>query len=225
MESNPNLVLWNKYALPPKEALKPFDNGTFKGTDISPVWRIRCLTEEFGPCGTGWYADIVDRWREECGDIVMTFVTVKLYVRNGAEWSAPITATGGNKMLRKKGGVPSDEAYKMAYTDALGGACKMLGIGGSVYWEKGYSKYEADYVADESPKVPKGYRAAEPPPPGYIGPVIYTETPEETWEDVDWRARITERFPKEKLDRACMKYWGTDFDHTPVATIKTKINI
>ena len=40
----------------------------------------------------------------------------------------------------------SDEAYKMAYTDALSVACKALGIAADVYYEKDKSKY---IIADE----------------------------------------------------------------------------
>ena len=31
----------------PPEAQKPFSNGTFSGTDINPMWRIKKLTEIF----------------------------------------------------------------------------------------------------------------------------------------------------------------------------------
>ena len=46
--NNKNLEIWNKYAEPPKEALKDFNNGTFSGTDINTMWRLTCLTEQFG---------------------------------------------------------------------------------------------------------------------------------------------------------------------------------
>ena len=41
-----NLDMYNRYAQPPKEALKEFNNGRFKGTDINPMWRIMVLTKE-----------------------------------------------------------------------------------------------------------------------------------------------------------------------------------
>ena len=43
----------------------------------------------------------------------------------------------------------SDEAYKMAMTDALGNACRNLGIGANVYWENDKTKY-----TDEQDKEP-----------------------------------------------------------------------
>jgi hypothetical protein len=204
-QDNPNMALWDKYALPPTEALKAFDNGQFKGTDISPMWRIRCLTEEFGPCGFGWYSEIVEHWTETVGEVVMTFVNIRLYIKRGDEWSKPISATGGNKALRTKNGKPSDECYKMAYTDALGGACKLLGIGGAVYWERGYSKYEQDYIPDKQPEAPKEI---------YGTPIV--EVPEYDWmkeseADIEYRALCLKAFSEDKLNTSCMRKFGTAF--------------
>ena len=42
-----NLTMYKKYAQPPADALKEFNNGRFKGTDINPMWRIKVLTEEY----------------------------------------------------------------------------------------------------------------------------------------------------------------------------------
>ena len=45
-----NMSLYNRVRQVPEEAKKPFDTGRFKGTDINPMWRIKVLTENFGPC-------------------------------------------------------------------------------------------------------------------------------------------------------------------------------
>ena len=63
-----NLALYNRYAQPPQDALKAFNNGKFSGTDINPMWRIKALTEEFGPCGLGWYPEVKRMWREDTPD-------------------------------------------------------------------------------------------------------------------------------------------------------------
>ena len=63
-----NLELYKGWANVPKEAQKPFDNGTFKGTDINTMWRIKVLTERFGACGVGWYYNIKRVWSENLGD-------------------------------------------------------------------------------------------------------------------------------------------------------------
>ena len=139
-----NLEFWNKYKEVPKNALKPFDNGKFKGTDINTIWRMKCLTETFGMCGFGWYYTIERLWTEKAEDDTFAFAEIKLYVKVGNEWSMGISGTGGNKLARAtaSGKVStSDEAYKMAVTDAFGVACKNLGIGADVYWENDKTKY------------------------------------------------------------------------------------
>lgn len=158
-----NLSIWNKYKAVPANALKPFDNGTFKGTDINTMWRLKCLTEQFGPCGVGWYYDIVRTWNEtfdEAG-ITMTFAEIKLYIKVDGEWSKGICGVGGNKMVSmlKDGRVkPNDEAIKMAVTDAIGVACRNLGFGADVYWENDRTKYTTD---DTTPKAEKPQQAPE----------------------------------------------------------------
>ena len=142
------LQIYNDARAVPQEAQRDFNNGRFKGTDINPMWRIKKLTELFGPAGVGWYTDDVEERFEEYGDTTITIVTLKLYVKVDGEWSKPIYGTGGNTLLSK--GKPSDEGYKMAYTDAISVACKALGIGADVYFEQDtdskYSQYaKVDY--------------------------------------------------------------------------------
>ena len=149
-----NLELWNKYADVPDNALKAFDNGKFKGTDINTMWRIKCLTERFGPCGIGWYYVPKKLWTEKCdnGDI-FAFAEIELFVKENGEWSMPISGNGGNKLQRitKNGDCStSDEAYKMAITDALGVACRNLGIGAKVYWANDKTKY-TEYAVNNEP--------------------------------------------------------------------------
>lgn len=142
-----NMEIYEKFRNVPENAVKPFDNGSFKGTDINTMWRIKCLTEMFGPVGKGWYIRPGRTWKEDIEDEVYVFMDISLFVKypGETEWSAPIYGTGGNKLVkhvkssdRFKG---SDEAYKMAATDAFGNACKYLGIGADVYWENDKTKY------------------------------------------------------------------------------------
>lgn len=142
-----NMEIYEKFRNVPENAVKPFDNGSFKGTDINTIWRIKCLTEQFGPVGKGWYIKPERTWKEDIADEVYVFMDISLFVKypGETEWSAPIYGTGGNKLVkyvkssdRFKG---SDEAYKMAATDAFGNACKYLGIGADVYWENDKTKY------------------------------------------------------------------------------------
>lgn len=140
-----NLELYSKVKEVPKDAQKTITAGRLKGfTDINPMWRIKCLTEQFGPCGIGWYYKTVDKWTEAVGDEICVFVMIELYIFCEGKWSQPIPGTGGNKLATKErnGVYVSDECYKMATTDALSVACKNLGIGASIYWNESGTKYD-----------------------------------------------------------------------------------
>lgn len=148
-----NLELYNRYADPPQSALKAFNNGKFSGTDINPMWRIQALTEAFGPCGIGWYTEVVRQWREDTDDGMATvYCHINLYIKVDGEWSKPITGIGGNTLSRKgKNGVTTtDEAYKMAYTDAMSIACKALGFGANIWWKYELTKYTAQDNSGEA---------------------------------------------------------------------------
>lgn len=142
----------------PPEAQRPFDNGSFKGTDINPMWRIKKLTEFYGPAGIGWYTEILSERAETYGSTVMAIVDLNLYVKENGEWSKPIFGTGGNLLVQatKSGTRPSDEGYKKAYTDALSIACKALGIGADIWWASDpTSKYADKYVQAAPAQVEK----------------------------------------------------------------------
>lgn len=141
-----NLELYEKFRSVPDEAKKPINGGRLKGkTDINPMWRIKALTEAFGPCGIGWYYKPVKKWMEHQGEEVAAFVDIELYVKYEGEWSKPIPGTGGSMFVaeEKNGLYVSDECYKMATTDAISVACKQLGFGADVYWSSDRSKYDA----------------------------------------------------------------------------------
>lgn len=146
--------IYNRVRSVPDEAKKAISAGRLKGmTDINPVWRIKKLTEEFGPCGIGWWTKVTDRWTETVGDETCAFVDLELYIKVGDEWSKPITGSGGSKLATKErsGVYVSDECYKMAETDALSVACKKLGIGADVYFSADRTKYSQ--TVDDSKKI------------------------------------------------------------------------
>jgi len=127
----------------PKEAQKQFSTGKFTGTDINPMWRIKKLTEIFGPCGVGWYYEVLSERCEEHDGQTMSIVDLNLFIKVDGEWSKPIYGTGGNMLVRKgkNGNSLSDEGYKMALTDALSIACKSLGIGADIWFANDVTKY------------------------------------------------------------------------------------
>ena len=143
---NDKLSLYNQVRTVPKEAIKEIKAGRLKGySDINPMWRIKRLTEMFGACGDGWYYDVVDKQVLNGADgVIAVFVDIKFYYKlDNGEWSMPIYGTGGNTFIAKesRGMYTNDEAFKMALTDALSVACKSLGVGADVYFEKDRTKY------------------------------------------------------------------------------------
>lgn len=149
-----NLEIYEKAREVPKEAQKTITGGRLNGfTDINPMWRIKKLTELFGPCGVGWYTEVLKQWHEASTDgRVAAFCNINLYVKIDGEWSKPIFGTGGSMFvdIEKSNPRASDECFKMAYTDALSVACKSLGIGADVYWGKDKTKYDGKSNSDES---------------------------------------------------------------------------
>ena len=161
-----NLSIYERVRSVPKEAKKEIEAGRLKGkNDINPMWRIKKLTEVFGPVGFGWYTEIVRTWTEasESGEMAV-FVDINLFVKKDGEWSKPIYGNGGNRLVanekKYENGqqvyVPflDDDAYKKAYTDAISVAAKALGIGADVYFEKDVTKYDSQPQAVQQQAQP-----------------------------------------------------------------------
>ena len=144
-----NLHIYKQVSSVPEDAQKPFESSWGKTlTEINGMWRIQKLTELFGPCGEGWFTEVT---RQERVDFpngeVCVFTDINLYLKDtkSGRWSKPIRGTGGNRLVLKNadGLFIDDEAYKKAYTDALGIACKALGFGADIYWGRNDSKYDS----------------------------------------------------------------------------------
>ncbi len=152
-----NLSIYNQLRKVPDEAKKKITGGRLNGlTDINPMWRIKSLTEQFGMCGVGWKIDIVsERLEKGCNDEISAFVKINLFVKVDNEWSEAIPGTGGASFVAKEknGMYQSDECFKMAFTDAVSVACKLLGMGADVYFEKDRTKYDQQQVEAEKVKV------------------------------------------------------------------------
>lgn len=136
------LALYNKARSVPDSAKKPISAGRLKNmTDINPMWRIKKLTEMFGPVGFGWkyvitkkeLVEVINNYGKK---EIKSFVDIDLFYKYEGEWSEAIPGTGGSTFLAQEnsGSYVSDECYKMALTDAISVACKAIGIGADVYW-------------------------------------------------------------------------------------------
>ena len=165
-QDNGNLSIYERVRCVPKEAKKEIEAGRLKGkNDINPMWRIKKLTEEFGPAGFGWYTEIVRTWTEvsESGEMAV-FVDIHLFVKKDGEWSKPIYGNGGNRLVANEKKYENgqqvyipyldDDAYKKAYTDAISVAAKALGIGADVYFEKDITKYDSQPQAVQQQAQP-----------------------------------------------------------------------
>lgn len=134
-----NLKLWDSVSRVPKEHLKAFDRGTFKGTAIKPAWAYKAMTEHAGPCGEAWSIGepaftLVDGVKGE--KLVYCVVTVNYKGGN-------VVGVGGDKVIKytaandKYGRAErwdnDDEAFKKSYTDALTNALVKLGVGADIH--------------------------------------------------------------------------------------------
>jgi len=161
-----NMELWNKVSRPPLSALKKITGGRLSNmTDVSPQWRYQIMTETYGPCGIGWKFTVDKKWREEGSEAqIMCFADITLYVKTENGWSEGIPGSGGSMLVEKesKGMHTSDEGYKMAVTDALSVAMKMLGVAAEIYLGNfDGSKYRTGNPPAES-------HTKDPPPAGTL---------------------------------------------------------
>ena len=132
-----NTEYYDKLKKVPQTALKTIQAGRLKGKlDINPQWKYERMTEVFGPCGIGWkYIPVSDK-QVACADgQILLFTEIALYVKDGDKWSEAIPGFGGDFIVKKEsnGLYYNDEAYKMANTDALGNAMKMIGVAADVF--------------------------------------------------------------------------------------------
>jgi len=164
-----NMEFYDRLRTVPEEAKKPISAGRLRGfTDINPMWRIKALTELFGPCGIGWWYKITDKRMEGSGDELRAFVDIELYYVWEGKTSQPVVGTGGSSFLtmEKNGTYTSDECYKMALTDALSVAAKNLGVAADVYYAKDRDKYTTtDPEPRQIQQAPKPAPKPEMPPP------------------------------------------------------------
>jgi len=204
-----NLGIYNKVRAVPQEALKTITGGRLNGkSDINPMWRIKVLTETFGVCGFGWKYEIADMRLEkgEAGE-VSAFVNINLYVKVGDQWSEAIPGTGGSAFVAKetKGLYTSDECFKMALTDAISVACKALGVGADVYWDKDKTKYDKS----ETPKAEQpNNRTAEQPKKAEPIPVADIPKPRVTEKQADTLRSMAKEKWVDKAETLFIRYTG-----------------
>ena len=153
-----NMKIYEAARVVPQDALKTIQAGRLKGmSDINPMFRIKRLTEMFGPCGVGWWYEITRKeiTFDEITNQKCAFVDINLYYTDPETGhdSHAIPGTGGASFVatERNGPYMSDECYKMALTDAISVAAKALGIAADVYYKNDRSKYTKDTLETEQP--------------------------------------------------------------------------
>ena len=164
-----NTAIWDTLGKTDPAHTKGFKRaGGFSGTAIKPIWMIRRLTELFGPVGMGWGYGKPEFQLVPAGEELLVYCTLEAWHTTD---SNVFYGVGGDKVITKnKYGLSSDdEAFKKAFTDALGNAFKHLGSGADVHMGQfDDSKYvrslEREFANDEAAGGQSGDRAVSPPP-------------------------------------------------------------
>ena len=172
------LRIWNALSkTDPKHTTRFQRAGGFKGTAVKPIYQIEKMTEVFGPIGERWgtHHPHFETVRSDNGE-VLVFCTVGVWVGDNERIDS-FHGVGGDKVvtLSRDGTLrTNDEAYKMAFTDAVGNALKYLGMSADIHM--GLFD-DSKYVRDLEREF-----ADEPAPPP-LAPVAAKRTDQrEIWE-------------------------------------------
>jgi hypothetical protein len=164
-----NTRLWDKLGKTDPANTKGFKRaGGFSGTAIKPMWSFKRMTEEFGPCGIGWGVNEPSfQVVNGCEGEVLVYCTVSVWYTEpategvfGPSASKNVFGVGGDKVVVKQSsGLRSDdEAFKKAYTDAIGNALKLIGVGADVHMglfdDSKYVNEMRQEFAEEAPPKP-----------------------------------------------------------------------
>jgi hypothetical protein len=132
-----NLDLWNKLGKTAPEHTKKFARaGGFKGTAIKPIYTMQKMTEVFGPAGKGWGMG-EPSFQTVAGSEgqVAVYCTVSVWWADEEGSVNSVFGVGGDMVVVKQssGLRTDDEAFKKAFTDAVGNAMKHLGMSADVH--------------------------------------------------------------------------------------------
>lgn len=129
-----NMKIWDAVSKTDPAHTKGFKRaGGFSGTAIKPIWTIKRLTEQFGPVGKGWGMGEPSFNVVPADGELMVYCTVTCW---HTEPSQTFVGVGGDKVTAKRkdgGSFNDDEAFKKAFTDAVGNAFKFVGFGADVH--------------------------------------------------------------------------------------------
>lgn len=140
-----NLDIWNTLGRTDPDQTKQFQRGGgFKGTAVKPIYTTQKMTETFGPAGIGWGVT-EPQFQVVPGDNkeVLVYCWLSLWIERDGKRSELIPGVGGDKVVSHIKANPQynrperwendDEAFKKAFTDAIGNAMKHLGMSADVH--------------------------------------------------------------------------------------------
>lgn len=175
---NKNMALWDAVEKTNPAHAKEYNNGTFKGTAIRPLYSIQKATEQWGEMGNKWGAREIEHFIEDG----VWFSKIELWHPTGKveQWGATKF-----KYATKEGRVIiDDEAAKKAFTDAVTKCLSWLGFSADIHMGRfDDSKYVEELKKEFSP-----------------APVIKPATPEETEAFKNFKAAIKACESLEHLD-------------------------
>ena len=165
MSENNNMRVWSVLEKTNPDQTKAFTrSGGFKGTAVKPIYCDQRMTELFGPCGEGWGINeptfqVVTTEKE-----ILVYCTVSIW--HGSRENT-VFGVGGDKVLAMQSNGPksSDEAFKMAFTDAIGNAYKHIGMSADIHMGR---FDDAKYVADMKKEADAGKAKAKDAEPPYV---------------------------------------------------------
>lgn len=132
-----NLALWEKLGKTDPKHTKAFKRaGGFGGTAIKPIYTEQKMTEVFGPAGKGWGMGEPSFQVVPGSDgQVAVYCTVSLWWSLETGGAKTVYGVGGDMVVVKQtsGLRTDDEAFKKAFTDAMGNAMKHLGMSADVH--------------------------------------------------------------------------------------------
>ena len=177
-KENPNMALWDAVEKTNPAHAKEYNNGTFKGTAIKPLYSIQKATEHWGAMGAKWGAKETEHFIEDG----VWFSKIELWHPGGRveQWGATKF-----KYQTKEGRViVDDEAAKKAYTDAVTKCLSWLGFSADIHMGRfDDSKYVEELKKEFSP-----------------APVIKPSTPAELEAFKNYKAAIKAIESREALD-------------------------
>lgn len=155
-----NTKIWDALAKTNPEHTKGFKRaGGFSGTAVKPIYCDQRMTEQFGPCGLGWGIEKPEFQLVSAGNEILVYCTVAVWHGNK---DCLVYGVGGDKVMSagSNGARTSDEAFKMAFTDAIGNAMKHLGMSADIHMgmfddQKYVRELKEEFSQPAKPEQPK----------------------------------------------------------------------